>query len=122
MVTFTTGTSRFTINNNTSSFITFCNGTYDCKYCTLTCSVYRSPSGPINICTYKVMSEPKEDEIYQTPPDPEEIKFRKRQVFQKQFRRDRFHSKPLFKRKLIISISGWLTKTEYRKKKGHNKR
>jgi len=68
------------------------------------------------------MSEPKEDEIYQTPPDPEEIKFRKRQVFQKQFRRDRFHSKPLFKRKLIISISGWLTKTEYRKKKGHNKR
>lgn len=100
--------------------------TSDCRYCTMTCTITyidnRTPAAPVVTSTYTIEApEPRQEEIFIEPVDPELIKLRRKQSFQKRHYRSRFYPRPRLKRKSIISISGWLTRLEYKRKKGHGK-
>jgi hypothetical protein len=101
------------------------NCTGHCRGCTMTCTEMRVYGTTVVTCTYtdpKRDDPEKQEEIYPEPVDIELVKLRRKQIFQKRFYKSNFYTKPQLKRKSMVSLSGWLTRTEYKKKRGHNKR
>ena len=99
-----------------------CSG--NCKYCTMTCTVIiitdHHPVATSTFPEWPEMPEPKECEReFIEPVDLKLVKLRRKQKFQKRFYKTKIYIKPQLNRKSMVSISGWLTKSEYKKKKGH---
>ena len=117
--TISTGTSTGTGADTYTCIIDWgCTG--NCRGCTMTCTVPMITYLPVTTYGNTEGSEPKQqEEIYIEPIDPELVKLRRKQIFQKRPYKTNLYIKPRLKRKSMVSISGWLTRSEYKKKKGH---
>ncbi len=94
-----------------------------CANCTWTCTIVFVGRTPVAMGTFTGEPEPEKQEEYHLKPiDPELIKLRRKLSFQRKHYKSRFYSKPRLKRRALISFSGWLTRVEYKRKKGYSKK
>lgn len=97
-----------------------------CYNCTFTCDVVKVIKTRTKRSECSDYPEDAPDapfeELFIEPINPEMIRLRRKQSYKKLHYKPVHFLKPYFKRKAMISISGWVAKIGYKRKKGYNKK